>query len=89
MLASAIAERAPRKAFCFGGREVEQLSTAIPPLSNTTEERTMGSRRINAKKKIKRRAHSENRKAHEKVGGDKVTEVARNVGRPTRPMGGR
>jgi hypothetical protein len=49
----------------------------------------MGSRRINAKKKIKRRAHSANRKALEKAGGDKVTEVARNTVRPTRPMGGR
>jgi ABC-type uncharacterized transport system auxiliary subunit len=62
---------------------------AIAPLSNTAEERTMGSRRINAKKKIKRRAHSANRKAHEKAGGDKATEVARIAGRPARPMAGR
>jgi hypothetical protein len=41
----------------------------------------MGSRRINAKKKIKRRAHSANRKAHDKVAGDKVTERDRNASR--------
>jgi hypothetical protein len=46
------------------------------------EDWTMGSRRVNAKKKEKRRAHSANRKAQAKVAGDKSAERDRKASRP-------
>jgi hypothetical protein len=50
----------------------------------------MGSRRINAKKKEKRRAHSANRKAQEKAEGVKTSAVRdRNASRPPRATAGR
>ena len=49
----------------------------------------MGSRRVNAKKKIKRRAHSANRKAQEKVAGDKSAERDRKASRLSRSTTGR
>jgi hypothetical protein len=65
------------------------LATAVAPPSKIKGD-NMGSRRINAKKKIKRRAHSANRRAQEKVEGVKtVAEHGQNAGRPPRSTTGR
>jgi hypothetical protein len=62
---------------------------AIAPLP-ASKGKNMGARRINAKKKIKRRAHSANRRAQEKADGLKpVAERDRNASRPPRSTTGR